>query len=139
MLKPLAGYKLVSLKCNNPATGAAIKGEQLPVLVELSGLTHCPVGVIAGGKINDQTVYEVDYCAVPIQDSNTGCLAIAENGCVEKPFPDNVWLTEQAQSISQFYTLYLVKAGDNAIIASVKPAGAFPAAGFVKYEGFSLK
>ncbi len=140
MLKPLEGYKLLSLKCNKPAAGTTIKGEQLPVLVELSGLTHHPVGVIAGGKINDQTVYEVDYCAVPIQDSNdTGCLSIAQNGCVDKPFPDEVWLTGQAQSISEFYTLYMVKTGNNTIITSIKPAGEFPPVGFVKYEGLLLK
>ena len=62
MLKPLDGYRLLSLKCNNPSVGVAIKAEQLPVLVELSGLVHRPVGVIASGKIGDQVIYEVDYC-----------------------------------------------------------------------------
>ncbi|UCF42847.1 MAG: CvpA family protein, partial [Planctomycetota bacterium] len=38
MLKPLDGYRLFSLKCNNPSTGLPINADQLPTLVELSGL-----------------------------------------------------------------------------------------------------
>ncbi|MHC4394456.1 MAG: hypothetical protein ACYS1A_02260 [Planctomycetota bacterium] len=138
MFEPLEGYRLLSLKCNNPSTGAAIKVEQLPVLVELSGLTHQPVGVIASGKANDQTIYEVDYCSLTSNNIPDG-LSIAEDGSVVKPFPDTVWLTKQAQSISEFYVLYLVKSGRNAFITSVKPAGSRTSATFKEYEAFYIK
>ena len=72
MLKPLDGYKLLSLKCNNPATGEAIYGEQLPVLVELAGLIHHPVGIIASAKIGEQTVYEVEYCSLTAKEIADG-------------------------------------------------------------------
>jgi len=136
--KPLDGYRLLSLKCNNPSTGRAIKTERLPVLVELSGLKHHPVGIIASGQIADQIVYEVDYCSLTVEDI-TGGLSIKKDGSIEQPFPDAVWLTEQAQSISEFYVLYLVKTGRNAIITSVQPAGSQMAAGFKGYEGFLIK
>jgi hypothetical protein len=138
MLKPLDGYRLLSLKCNNPATGRATKTEQLPVLVELSGLIHHPVGIIAAGKIGGQVIHEVDYCSLTADDI-TGGLTIAEDGSVAKPFPDTIWLTRQAQSISEFYVLYLVKTGRNAFITSVRPAGSQTAAAFKKYEAFFIK
>jgi hypothetical protein len=138
MLKPLDGYRLLSLKCNNPSTGRAIKTERLPVLVELSGLVHHPVGIIASGKIADQIVYEIDYCSLT-DAAVRGGLKIAEDGSVEQPFPDIVWLTEQAQSISEFYVLYLVKSGRSAIITSVQPADSQMTAPFKGYEGFFIK
>ena len=138
MLKPLDGYKLLSLKCNNPSTGIGIKGEQLPVLVELSGLIHHAVGVIASSKVDGQIIYEVDYCSLTAEDI-TGGLTIAEDGSVAQPFPDTVWLTEQSQSMSEFYVLYLVKSGRNAVITMVQPADSQIAAGFKEYEGFLIK
>lgn len=138
MLKPLDGYRLLSLKCNNPSAGMSIKAKQLPVLVELSGLVHCPVGIIASGKIGDQLIYEVDYCSLTADDM-TGGLTVAEDGSVARPFPDTVWLTERAQSISEFYVLYLVKTGRNAFITSVQPADSQMTAAFKGYEGFFVK
>ena len=138
MLQPLDGYKLLSLKCNNPVTGAAIEGRQLPVLVELSGLIHHPVGVIASTKVGDQVIYEVDYCSVT-DDDMTGGLTIAEDGSVAQPFPAAVWLTEQAQSISEFYVLYLVESDRKPIIISVQPADSQIGAGFKEHEGLALK
>jgi uncharacterized membrane protein required for colicin V production len=141
MLKPIDGYTLLSLKCNTPAVGAELKGEQLPVLIELSGLVHHTVGVIAAGKIDKKTVWEVDYCSVPIsEDPNaSGCLAITKNDTVEKPFPDTVWLTEKAKEITEFYTLYMVKAVGNPLITGVKPTDANAPQKFEKYEAFSVK
>jgi len=141
MLKPINGYMLLSLKCNSPAVGAELKGAQLPTLMELSGLMHHPVGVIVAGKIDTQTVWEVDYCSVPISDdpNNPGCLAITENGAVEKPYPETVWLTEKAKEITEFYTLYMVKAVGNPLITGVKPADANSPQKFEKYEAFSVK
>jgi len=138
MLRPLDGYKLLSLKCNNPTAGIALKGEQLPVLVDSSGLIHHPVGVIALGKVGGQYVCEFDYCSLT-DEGITGGLTIAEDGSVARPFPDVLWLTEQAQSIFEFYAIYLVKSGRNAIITSVQPAGSQTAAGFKEYEGFLTK
>jgi len=135
MLKPLDGYKLLSLKCNKPSAGAAIKGGQLPVLVEVSGLTHHPVGVIASGKVGDRYVCEFDYCSL-VAEGESGCLVIAEDSSVAQPFPDTVWLTGQAEEIFEFYTLYLVKSGRNTIITTVRPGGSQMAAGFKEYEGF---
>jgi hypothetical protein len=137
IVKPRDGYSLLSLKCNNPSTGAALKGRQLPVLIEQSGLIHYPVGVVASGKVNDQTIYEFDYCALSTEDTPDGLTIVDET--VTKPFPDSVWLTETAQSIDEFYVLYLVKSGRNAIIISVKPGDSKTAASFGKYEGFSIK
>jgi len=64
MLQPLRGYELLSLKCNNPSIGTAISTEQLPVLLEMSGSAHHPVGVIASSKVASHNVYEVDYCSL---------------------------------------------------------------------------
>ena len=135
MLRPLDGYKLLSLKCNKPSVGVAIKGGQLPVLVEVSGLTHHPVGVIASGKVGDRYVCEFDYCSLAAEGDN-GCLVIAEDGSVAEPFPDTVWLTEQAEEMFEFYVLYLIKSGRNVIITSVQPGDSQTAAGFKGYEGF---
>jgi hypothetical protein len=141
MFKPLLGYTLLSLKCNAPATGAELKGEQLPVLMELSGLAHHPVGVIVGGKVDAQTVWEIDYCANPVSEdpNNPGCITIAKNGNVEKPFPENIWLTEKAKEITQFYALYLVKTAGNPIITSVKLTDANTPQKFDKFQAFSVK
>jgi len=135
MLRPLDGYKLLSLKCNNPSAGAAIKGGQLPVLVEVSGLTHHPVGVIASGKVGDRYVCEFDYCSLAAE-GDAGCLVIAEDGSVAQPFPDTVWLTEQGEEIFEFYVLYLVKSGRNTIITTVRPGDSQTAASLKGYEGF---
>ncbi|MHC4738418.1 MAG: hypothetical protein ACYS9Y_05890 [Planctomycetota bacterium] len=138
MFEPLEGYILLSLKCNNPSTGSVLKVEQLPVLVEISGLIHQPVGVIASGKVSDQVIYEVDYCSLTSDNIPEG-LAIAEDGSVVKPFPDTIWITKEAQSISEFYVLYLVKSGRNTFITSVKPAGSKSIAPFKEYEAFFIK
>ena len=138
MLQPLRGYELLSLKCNNPSTGMAINTEELPVLLELSGAVHHPVGVIASGKVGDRNICEVDYCSLTAEQVSGG-LAIADDGTVAQPFPDSVWLTEQAQSITKFYVLYLVKSGRNAVIIAVQPADSQTPARFKKYEGFLIK
>ncbi|MHC4791864.1 MAG: hypothetical protein ACYS8Y_10600 [Planctomycetota bacterium] len=138
ILKPLEGYQLLSLKCNNPSGGAAIGGQQLPVLVELTGLIHHSIGVIAAGKIGQQTIYEVDYCSLTTDDV-PGALQISEDGFVEKTFPDSVWLTNKAQSISEFYVLFLVKKGRNAVITSVRPGDSQITPTFKQHDGFLVK
>ncbi len=138
MLKPLDDYRLLSLKCNDPSTGLPINADQLPTLVEVSGLIHRPVGVVAAAARGDQTIYEVDYCGLTTEQTPDG-LTIAEDGSVAKPFPENVWLTAQAQSISEFYILYLVQTGRNAVITGVKPADVQTPAAFKENEGFYVK
>jgi len=138
MLRPLDGYRLLSLKCNNPSTGAVIKAEELPVLVELSGLIHHSVGIIASGKVSGQNIYEVDYCSLPAEGTPGG-LTIAQDGSVARPFPDAVWLTGQAETITEFYVLYLVKSGRSAIITGVQSAGSQNPAQFKNFEGFLVK
>jgi uncharacterized membrane protein required for colicin V production len=138
MLKPLRGYDLLSLSCNRPSTGAAISAEQLPVLLDLSDSVHHPVGVIASGKVDDLNICEVDYCSLTAEQVSGG-LTIAEDGSVAKPFPDNVWLTERAEKITEFYVLYLVKSGRNTIITAVQPADSKTPAAFRQCEGLLVK
>ncbi len=138
ILKPLEGYKLLSLKCNNPAVGSEIAGSQLPVLKEFSGRIHKPVGVIACGELSNEFIYEIDFCAVTAERRPDG-LVIAQDGTVEKPFPDSIWITEKAEEILEFYVLYLVKPGPDVFINSVQPADTKTAGGFKEYEGFIVK
>ena len=138
MLKPRHGYELLSLRCNKPPTGKPIRAQQLPVLVELSGPIHRPVGVIASGKVAGQTVYEVDYCSLAAEQVPDG-LVFDTDGLVATPFPNTVWLTEKADSIREFYTLYLVRSDRKAIIIGVRPGDSQTTAGFKKYEGFLVK
>ncbi len=141
MFKPLDGYTLLSLKCNNPAGGAELKGEKLPVLMELSGPIHHPVGIIVAGDVNNQTIWEVDYCSIPLTDDPNapGCLAIDKDGTVEKSFPESVWLTAKASKISEFYTLYIVKTAGSPLITGVQPADANAPQKFEKFQALSVK
>jgi len=138
LLKPLEGYNLLALKCNNPNVGSEITGRQLPVLKELSGRIHKPVGVIACGKLGNEFIYEIDYCAVTAEQRTDG-LVIAEDGTVEKPFPDSIWITEKAEEILEFYVLYLVKPGPDVFINLVQPADTQNAGRFKGFEAFSVK
>jgi hypothetical protein len=113
MLKVPAGYKILSLKCNIPEKGAAIAGAGLPVLLDSEDVAHYPCGIVATAKIDKITTYEVDYCPAD--------LTFANNGAVSKPWPENIWITENAQSIQQLHVLYIVKPGT--LISSVRPAG----------------
>jgi hypothetical protein len=131
ILKSAKGYIVLSLKCNTPAVGSAISGEQLPTLVDSAGVIHQPCGILAGGKVGGNTIFEFDYCSL------AGNLTLAEDGSVAKPFPDTLWLTEQAQSISEFYVLYMVKT--NTILLSIHPAGTQTGASFEGTEGFIAK
>ena len=126
MFKPAQGYSLLSLKCNNPAVGSAITGEQLPSLIDSTGAIHRPCGLIAAGKVEGSKVFEVDYCASDVKFDG--------NSAATKSLPENIPLAEKAQSISEFYVLYLVK--PNTIILSVRPAGAQSPATFEGTEGF---
>jgi hypothetical protein len=136
--EPLEGYNLLSLKCNNPSVGTAIRAEQLPVLVELSGVLHHPVGVIASSLTEERGVYEVDYCSLTAEQTPDG-LRIADDGSVAEPFPHTVWLTAQAEEISEFYLLYMVKSDRKVFIVSVRPGDSQTAAGFKGYQAFLTK
>jgi hypothetical protein len=120
MLKVPAGYKILSLKCNIPEKGAAIAGAGLPVLLDSEDVAHYPCGIVATAKIDKITTYEVDYCPAD--------LTFANNGAVSKPWPENIWITENAQSIQQLHVLYIVKPGT--LISSVRPAGEQTGAAF---------
>jgi hypothetical protein len=132
MLKPADGYRLLSLKCNTPAVGSTIRGEQLPTLIDVSGAAHRPCGLLAAGKTSDGTIFEFDYCSLTGDPSEE--ITLDDNGAVAKPFPETVWLAEQTESILQLYTLYMVKTGT--IILSVQPAGAQVGAAFDGAEAF---
>jgi len=138
LLKPLKGYSLLCLKCNNPSTTAAITAEQLPVLIDVSGRSHHPVGVIASGRLDGEKIYQIDYCSVIAKDDPNG-LVIAKDGSVAKSFVETIWLTEKTKKISALYLLYLVKNGKGITITSVRQANSQTAAGFKKYEGFIVK
>lgn len=140
LLATAEGYSLISLKCNNPSVGSVIKGEQLPSLVEVSGRIHRPAGIIAAGTAGNQTICQFDYCCLPASSAGTaGGLVIAEDGTITKSFVDTVWLTERVQSVTEFYLLFLVRSGRNAIITTVAPSDSQPAAGFNGYEGFLVR
>jgi hypothetical protein len=138
MLKARKGYRLLSLKCNIPAVGAPTDADQLPILEDLTGAIHYPVGVIASGKVGEQTIYQVDYCSLSAEEMPDG-LVFADSGAVKMPFPDSIWLTEKAQSIDEFYLLYLVKSGANTVISSARPAGSQKTAPLKEHEGFFIK
>ncbi len=131
MLKISEGYRLVSVKCNSPAAGRSISGNELPVLVEITGTIHRAIGIAASGQVADGTIYEIDYCTEQVQT--------AEDGTVSRAWPERVWLGERAEKITQFYVIYMVKAGEKRIIGSVKPAGADTGAPFEEYEGFLVQ
>ncbi len=137
LLRPLPGYRLLSLKCNNPSAGNIIPAEQLPVLAELSGKVHCPVGVFAAGKVDEDTIYQLDYCSLTSSEIANGLL-IADDGTVAEAFCE-IWLTEEVQNITELYLLYLVEEAGKPIITSVWPGDTKGEAGFTKYEGFRLK
>ncbi len=138
ILQPRPGYKVISLKCNNPSGGAAIPGVQLPVLIEQSGLVHHAVGVIASAEVDDEVIYELDYCSVSSKDTEGG-IVIAEDGTVRQAFPEAIWITEQAKSIHEFYVLYLVESGRDTIITEVGAGDSQASAGFTDVEGFLIK
>jgi hypothetical protein len=131
MLKPARGCFLVSLKCNTPAVGSILRGEQLPTLIDSNGATHNPCGIVAGGKVDSNTVFEFDYC------STSDNITLASDGSVAKPFPETIWLTEKAQSITEFYVLYMIK--PYTVILSVRPAGAQTDALLEETEGFLVR
>ena len=138
LLKPLEEYKLVSLKCNSPATDAAISGRELPVLVELTGAVHHCVGVFASGQVGGEKIYEIDYCSATV-DKKPGGLVVGEDGAVAQPFPDSIWLTAKAGSIDEFYVLYLVKSGQAVIISEVRAGDSGEIASFKKKDGLFVK
>ena len=138
MLQEPDGYKLLSLKCNNPSTPASIKGEALPVLLELSGAVHRPVGVCVAGLVGDQKVYEVDYCSRNLEQGVEG-LVFSEDGAVTRAFPDMLWLPQQAQKIEEFYALYVVKTGRAAVITEVGTGDLQHIARFKEYDGLFVK
>ena len=139
MLGPLDEYKLLALKCNNPPVGQLIEAEQFPVLIDLDEVFHHAVGLVAAGQTaEEETIYQVDYCSLGVDEVSDG-LIIAEDGSVTQPFP-NLWLTEQVESITELYVLYLVKiSSPPVIITSVHPANSKTAAGFQQHEGFLVR
>jgi hypothetical protein len=128
ILKPSSGYSVLSLKCNAPAGRSQITGAQLPSLIDSAGVTHLACGVLAAGKIEGKTTYEVDYCPEKITFNNDGAAAL--------PFPEKIWLAEKAESVSEFYVLFLVKPGT--VVMSVRPAEAAAGAAFEESECFSV-
>jgi hypothetical protein len=138
ILKARTGYRLISLKCNILAVGAPTNADQLPVLEDLTGAVHYPVGIVASGKVGEQTIYEVDYCALSVEETPDG-LVFTDSGAVKMPFPDFIWLTEKAQIIDEFYLLYLVKSGANTVISSARPADSQKTAPLKEHEGFFIK
>ncbi len=132
-----SGYGLVSLKCNNPPTGTVYNMTEYPQLEEISGRTHQAVGVAAVAQIGSDAVYEIDYCSISSQ-SISGGLEFSADGTVKRGFPDAIWITEEAQTITQLYFLYLVRTNGQTIISSVGYPGE-QSAGFADFEGFVVK
>ncbi len=132
MLKPADGYKLLSLKCNNPDTGSPVSGSRLPALQDIADGLHSPVGIVASAPSDDTTIHQIEFCSL-----TTGAgLRTDDTGRVTASFVETVWLTGQAQKISQFYLIYMVKSGT--IITSVNPYNMRTGAGFVNVAGFAV-
>jgi len=138
MLRPRTGYKLLSLKCTISASGSEIRGQDLPSLVDINGRQHKAVGVIASGKKDDNTIYEIDYCALS-EEEKSGGLEIDEKGVVTKPFPDTIWISQKVSAVSEFYVLYMIKPAPDMILNAVKPADSATGADFKGYQGFLVK
>jgi hypothetical protein len=139
LLKPLDGYNLLSLKCNNPQIGSQVKPEDLPVLVDVNDKPNYPVGLIASGRTPNGIIYQFDYCSVIASKDNENGLQLDKNGNVSKPFPRNIWITEnqEIESINEFFLLYLIK--NNSIITKVQPLGFQNYQTFRGYQGFLVK
>ena len=97
-----------------------------------------PVGVITGGKVDERTIYQVDYCSMPSNESGDGLLRIAEDGSVAEPFSE-VWLTEEVESMTEIYLLYLVEKEGAPIITSVWYGQEKSEVEFKNYEGFIIQ
>ena len=139
MFEPAINYVLLSLKCNTPQLGKVIEVDQFPVLKDFSGKVHKPVGVVVEAQIGSETVYEIDYCSITDKEMTDG-IVIAPDGTVSKPFPEAVWLPEEADKVHSLYFLYLVKSSPQTIVTSVQPAGSQMSAGFKGgTEGFLVK
>jgi len=138
LLKRPKGYELLSLKCNNPKTTSPIKPKQLPILLDAYGIAHHPAGLIAAGKSDDTTVWQVDYCCTKADDKSDG-LVIEKDGSVSQTFIKDVWLTEKTQQINEFYLLYLVKTGRSTIIIAARPSSAQTGGQFKNNEGFLIR
>jgi hypothetical protein len=138
MLKVLDGYSILALKCNNPAAGSAITPADLPALIDLNEKPNYPVGLLTSGKSGNDIIYQFDYCATVADKTKPG-LKIDENGNVSKPFPQNIWITNDKviESINEFYLLYFVKSG--MIITRIQPAGSKNYQTFKGYQGFSTR
>jgi len=139
LLKPLDGYNLLSLKCNNPPIGSQIKSEDLPVLVDVNDKPNYPVGLIASGRTPNGIIYQFDYCSVIASEDNENGLLLDKSGNVTKSFPRNIWITEnqEIESINEFFLLYLIKNG--VIITKVQPPGSVNYQTFRGYQGFLVK
>ena len=138
MLLPLNEYKLLDLKCNSPAPGVQISTQDLPTLIDIAGNSHHPVGIIASGKIGNDTIFQIDYCAVTSQNRTDG-LIIGENQNISKTFISDIWLpqTQGLESVSEFYLLYLIKG--ETLITNVQPANTQTMQTLSKFQAFLVK
>jgi len=132
MLKPADGYKLLSLKCNNPDTGSPVSGSRLPALQDITDGLHRPVGIVASAPSDDTIIHQIEFCSLTTGPG----LRTDDTGRVTASFVETVWLTGQAKKISQFYLVYMVKSGT--IIVSVRPYDAHTGAAFVNVAGFAV-
>jgi uncharacterized membrane protein required for colicin V production len=132
------GYKLLSLKCNNPAAGKSIKAELLPVLIDSEQRAHYAVGLVAAGRTAEQDAYQLDYCCLTAEQLEGG-FVIGPNGAVAKPFGD-LWLAERVRTVTELYVLYLVPlSSPPVVITAVQPVDSAVPAGFTQHEGFLVK
>lgn len=138
MIKPFDEYKLLALKCNNPDVGSEIKGRQLPTLKELTGRIHRPAGVIACGILGSEFIYEIDFCSVTADQREDG-LVLADDGTIERTFPETIWITEKTEKVLEFYVLYMVKPGPDVIITAVQPENSQAVGTFKDCQGFMVK
>jgi len=139
MLMKLDDYKLLSLKCNNPAVGKPFAVDDLPKLLELTGKTHKPVGAIIGATVGDDYLYQILY-SVRIAKSTDAGLIINDDQTVSQNYFDSVTLPANASQVNELYLLYFVKTDETAmtLITNVKSLNA-PPVGLQNIEAFYVK
>ncbi len=104
-------HEMLSLKCtiNNSND---IRASDLPTLVDVDDVKHFPVGLIAGGVLDERMAWQVDFCS-DAEEIQT------QNGVVTESFVDNVWVDEEVEDLSDFYVIYAIKKGNNTVIKGV--------------------
>ncbi len=131
ILATMKGYANVAVSCkiNNPT--ATIDSSNFPVLLDVQGNEHYPVGVVSGGRKDGNYVYQLDYCSV---GENLNIV----NGVVTQSYVDELWITGEIDKIEETFFYYQVSVPESSkIIMNVIVDGR--KVGFKDCEGFLIE